>query len=290
MDSDCVSEMRKMPTPDEISELVAYLRENPEASWNPLYDAIEESANDTRQDPFTNSIGMELVWIAPGRFMMGSPDSDEEAWDHEKPQHEVVLTRGYHLGKYPVTRGQFAEFVKATGHKAIKDWENPGFPQTDDHPVVNVSWDDAVAFCAWLSKKEECEYRLPTEAEWEYACRAGTTTSRYNGLGAEAVERIAWLDVNSGDATHSVGKLQSNEWGLFDMLGNVWEWCFDYLEDDYDMNKCIDTMGSTEDAHRAFRGGGWNSFARSCRSANRLWYYPTGATTYIGFRLARSSK
>jgi len=128
-----------MPTPDEISELVAYLRENPEASWNPLYDAIEESANDTRQDPFTNSIGMELVWIAPGRFMMGSPDSDEEAWDHEKPQHEVVLTRGYHLGKYPVTRGQFAEFVKESGHKAANDWQNPEIAQSNDHPVVNVS-------------------------------------------------------------------------------------------------------------------------------------------------------
>ena len=279
-----------MPTPHEISELVAFLRDHPEASWNPLYDAIEEFANETRQDPFTNSIGMELVWIAPGRFMMGSPDSDEEASDDEKPQHEVVLTQGYYLGKYPVTRGQFAEFVKATGHKAESDWQNPGFAQSDDHPVVNVSWNDAVAFCAWMSPGAGYEYRLPTEAEWEYACRAGTTTSRYNGLGSDAVERIAWFDKNSGNATHSVGKLQSNAWGLFDMYGNVWEWCFDYWNDGYDMNKCIDAMGSTEGSHRVYRGGGWSLVARRCRSAFRGWNDPSIASANVGFRLARSSK
>jgi len=260
--------------------------------WLFIGDSINvpEHIRNPGSQPFTNSIGMELVWITPGTFMMGSPDSDSEAFDDEKPQHEVTLTKGYHLGKYEVTRGQFAQFVKATGHKTKYDWQNPGFAQSDDHPVANVSWDDALAFCRWLSKQEGCEYRLPTEAEWEYACRAGTTTPRYNGRGVEAVDQIAWFVGNSGNATHSVGKRQANAWGLYDMQGNVWEWCSDYRIGKYQVIKCTDPKGPTEGTDRVNRGGGWHFVARYCRSASRDGSDPSYASSSFGFRLARSSK
>ena len=274
----------------DLAAMVAFLRENPEASWNPLYDAIEELASTTRQEPFTNSIGMELVWIPPGRFMMGASATDKEAYDFEKPQHEVVLTRGFHLGKYPVTRGQYGEFVRATGHKSAGKWEEPGFVQTDGHPVVNVSWEDAMSFCAWLSEGESFSYRLPTEAEWEYSCRAGTLTPRYKGR--KSLDKIAWYHTNSGGSTHAVGEKESNGWGLHDMLGNVWEWCFDYWSDKYSMDKCIDIVCLEEGTIRVIRvirGGGWSLGARYCRSAFRGRVDPSDAGASIGFRLARSS-
>jgi len=275
-----------MPTPNEIRELVAFLRENPAESWNPLYDAIEELVNETRQSPFTNSIGMDFTWITPGRFLMGALDSDREAAVYERPRHEVVLSQGYFLGKYAVTRGQFAEFVTATGYQPARDWQKPGFVQSDDHPVVNVCWVDATAFCDWLSQKEGVEYRLPTEAEWECACRAGTTTIRYNGRGA--LSKIAWFKGNNGTASHPVGQLRPNHWGLYDMLGNVFEWCDDRWRIDYPAEKVIDPVGSETDSYRTFRGGSWCHDHSYCRSSFRLRYEPEYADTTTGFRVARS--
>jgi len=274
-----------MPAPIEISELVAFLQENPEASWNPLYDALEELAAETRQDPFTNSIEMEFVWIPPGRFLMGSPRTDREAYANEKPQHEVVLTRGFHIGKHPVTRGQFGKFARSTRHKS-RDWITPGFDQWQTHPVVNVSWEEAVAFCAWLSKKENAAYRLPTEAEWEYACRAGTTSRRYF---RGAHEWHAWFDDNSENMTHPVGGRTPNAWGLYDMLGHVNEYCFDYLSEKYSAGKCIDPQGPLEGLARVYRGGSWRSSVRECRSAFRIGYEPDRKWRDGGFRVVRSS-
>ncbi len=154
--------------------------------------------------PITNSIGMKLVLIPAGTFLMGSPDEDKDARGDETPPHPVRITRPFYLGATEVTRGQFRRFVDDAGYQteAEKDgkgglgwneetkkfeqnprytWQNPGFEQTDEHPVVNVTWNDAVAFAQWLSRKEGKTYRLPTEAEWEYACRAGTTTRFSNG-------------------------------------------------------------------------------------------------------------
>src|SRR5271165_5955359 len=185
----------------------------------------------TRGSPslITNSLGMKFTRIKAGEFLMGSPDTDKDAYDDEKPQHRVRITRPFYLGVHEVTRGQFRRFVDDTGYQtdAEKDgkggtgwneeakkfeqnprytWLNPGFEQTDEHPVVNVSWNDAVAFAGWLSRREGVTYRLPTEAEWEYACRAGTTTNYCNGDDPEGLATVA----NIADGTL---KAKYPDWG-----------------------------------------------------------------------------
>jgi formylglycine-generating enzyme required for sulfatase activity len=228
--------------------------------------------------------------------------------EDEYPQHPVRITRPFDMGTCEVTVGQFKQFVKAAGYltdgekggkgggtfkgsegvvcKAtvmqMKErgetrftWRNPGFDQTDDHPVVNVSWHDAVAFCEWLSRKEGAEYRLPTEAQWEYACRAGTTTHYYNGDDPEALVRVAnvadaalrkqfpqWdypLKGNDGYAfTAPVGKFRPNRFGLHDMHGNVWEWCADWYDKHYYQLKVRDDPpGPRHGRLRCLRGGCW---------------------------------
>ena len=220
----------------------------------------------------TNSIGMKLVLIPPGEFDMGSTqeevdqllkeakEKNYDAWymdrlPAEAPRHRVRLTKPFYLGACEVTVGAFRRFVDDTGYKtdAEKDgkggfgcdekgvwaqkpefvWRNPGFTQTDSHPVVNVSWNDAAAFCQWLSRKEGKEYRLPTEAQWEYACRAGSTTRYSFGDDATSLGEYAWYAGNSGSKTHPVGEKKPNAWGLYDMHGNVWEWCADWFAADY---------------------------------------------------------
>jgi formylglycine-generating enzyme required for sulfatase activity/predicted Ser/Thr protein kinase len=213
----------------------------------------------------TNTIGMKLVRIPAGTFLMGTPEEDRDANRNEKPQHRVTITRPFDMGMYEVTVGQFRQFAEATGYKADAeqgtpvaygyksdrgfvpdpqfDWKYTGFFQYDNYPVVAVSWEDAVAFCRWLSRKEGALYRLPTEAEWEYACRAGTTTRFYNGDAPDGLREIAniaddqfgrkvpgsramsWEDGYT--FTAPVGKFAPNAFGLYDMLGNAWEWCSD---------------------------------------------------------------
>jgi len=257
-----------------------------------------------------NTIGMKLVLIPPGEFMMGSPDCDSDAHSHEKPQHKVRITKPFYLGAHEVTVGQFRQFVEATGHKseAEKDgrgaygwtgkgwqqdprfnWRNPGFEQSDEHPVTCVSWNDAVAFCQWLSKKEGKTYRLPTEAEWEYACRAGTTTRWCFGDDEAALGEYAWYYVNSGEKTHPVGQKRPNAWGLYDMHGNVWEWCADwYAEGYYRKAPPDDPTGPSSGADRVLRGGSWINNLCFARSANRSFYLPELRNLNLGFRVART--
>src|SRR5262249_15725267 len=217
-----------------------------------------------------NSLGMKLVLVPAGKFLMGSPKDEQDRLDDEE-QHEVEITQRFYLGKHEVTVGQFKAFVKDANYRteAEKDgksgracagkefvqkpeftWKSIHFAQADDHPVVVVSWNDAVAFCAWLSKKEGKTYRLPTEAEWEYACRAGTK-SRFNtgdkeddlkvaGNIADAALKAKWAEVfwavrwdDGFPFTAPVGKYQANAFGLYDMHGNAWEWCSDWYGEDY---------------------------------------------------------
>ncbi len=228
------------------------------------------------------SIGLKLVRIHPGEFTMGSPPSEENRMENEV-SHRVKITRPFSMGIYPITRGQFAIFTRDSGYKTDAEtdgnawdfpggkwtkvpqasWRNPGFGQTDDDPVVNVSWNDAVIFCNWLSRKENKTYRLPTEAEWEYACRAGTTTAYYNGNDEKKVDAIGWHLGNSGKHTHPVGQLAPNAWGLHDMLGNVFQWCGDFYGD-YDTNEvqAIDPVGpivGQEHPGNVARGGSWTN-------------------------------
>ena len=262
----------------------------------------------------TNSLGMKFALIKAGEFQMGSPDTDKDAEDAEKPQHRVRITRPFYLGVHEVTRGQFRQFVDNAHYQteAEKDgkggvgwnegannieqnprytWREAGFEQTDLHPVVNVSWNDALAFAKWLSKKEGKTYRLPTEAEWEYASRAGTTTRYFCGDDAEGLAEVAnvadgtakakhpdWTTIVAKDGfvyTSPVGHYRPNAWGLYDMHGNVLEWCWDcYGSDFYEGSRVDDPAGllqaPTQVFFRVFRGGSWDSPPPVCRSANRF--------------------
>ena len=232
----------------------------------------------------TNSIGMKLVLIPKGTFQMGSPESERgrEEWE---PQHEVTISKNYYLGVTEVTQGQY-EKVMGT---------NPSFFRKRDssmYPVVWVSWEDAVEFCKKLSDLPEEKaagrvYRLPTEAEWEYACRAGSKTAYSFGEGSKSLGDYAWFDGNSNNQTHPVGEKKANAWGLYDMHGNVWDWCSDWYGD-YPEGAVTDPSGPRKDLDRAIRGGSWDFAAAYCRSACRLTYPPSGSSSTIGFRVALS--
>jgi formylglycine-generating enzyme len=292
-----------------------------------MFDVAARAVPRADLSRITNSIGMKFTSIQPGDFLMGSADDDKEAYDDEKPQHRVRITRPFYLGIHEVTRGQFRRFVDDVGYQteAEKDgkggygwneekktfeqdprytWQNAGFEQTNDHPAVNVSWNDAVAFAAWLSRKEGRTYRLPTEAEWEYACRAGTTTKFSCGddpEGLAAVGNIAdgtarakypsWTGIAARDGyvyTAPVGRYNPNAWGLFDMHGNVWEWCSDgYAADYYKQSPVDDPQGPLGAARRVIRGGSWCDYPRDCRSAYRRRNAPDDRNSNLGFRVAR---
>ena len=242
---------------------------------------------------FTNSIGMELVLIPAGTFMMGTHieeldaiaggDASYRDWiAHEAPQHRVHISQPFYLGKYPVTQAQW-EAVMGTNPSRFK--ENP------NHPVEQVSWFDVLAFLQKLNNLEGGRnYRLPTEAQWEYACRAGTYTPRYH----EDVDAIAWYSANSESQTvltHPVGQKLPNAWGLYDMLGNIWEWCRDGKRD-YTADTVTDPIGPIEAyTCRAIRGGSWDSpgRVRVARAADRLARHPRdGKASYLGFRCTSS--
>ena len=218
-------------------------------------------------------MGMEFVWIPPGEFRMGSTSS--LAWDNEKPVTRVRISRGFYLGKYEVTQGQW-EAVMGTNPS---NFSNCG----GDCPVEKVSWEDAQAFIRKLNEKEGGgKYRLPTEAEWEYAARAGTRGERYGNLDA-----IAWYDGNSGGRTHPVGGKAPNEFGLYDMLGNVWEWVEDWYGA-YPGGTVTDPTGPRTGSKRVNRGGGWWGNVQPWRSADRGGGSPGDRGSGLGFRLLRT--
>ncbi|MBQ9770329.1 MAG: SUMF1/EgtB/PvdO family nonheme iron enzyme [Lentisphaeria bacterium] len=230
---------------------------------------------------------LEMVQIEPGTFTMGSPANELGRWDNEK-QHQVTLTKRFYLGKYPVTQ---KEYQAVMGN-------NPSYFKGDNLPVEQVSWDDAKRFCSKLNdlKRDELpagyRFDLPTEAQWEYACRAGTTTALNNGLNLTSedgrcsnLDKVAWYDENSDGKTHPVGQKKPNAWGLYDMHGNVWEWCND-LYANYPSGAVTDPTGLASGSSRVLRGGSWDDCAQSCRSAGRYSFDPTYRLNYVGFRVA----
>jgi formylglycine-generating enzyme required for sulfatase activity len=237
----------------------------------------------------TNSIGMKLVLIPKGTFMMGSPEI-EEGHQKDENQHEVTISKGYYLGVYEVTQAQYEKVIgknPSLYQGAIVGNENA------DLPVENVSWHDAVEFCKKLSdlpeeKKAGRVYRLPTEAQWEYACRAGSKTAYSFDDEEGLLPEYGWFSSNSSDRTHTVGLLEPNAWGLYDMHGNVWEWCNDRYGE-YPKGAVSDPTGPRKGSDRVLRGGSWNGVASYCRSALRYWYVPSFRNNYLGFRLALSS-
>jgi formylglycine-generating enzyme required for sulfatase activity len=208
---------------------------------------------------------------------MGSPEEEERRFEWEGPRHEVRISRGYWLFDTPCTQALW---------RAVMD-DNPSRFQGEDRPVENVSWEDCQGFIERLNAQlPGLALRLPTEAQWEYACRAGRETARY----AENLDAIAWYAENSGSETHAVGQLQPNAWGLYDMLGNVEEWCYDGRRN-YTAEIRVDPVGSTETvAFRVIRGGGWRDSARDVRAAFRDCYRPGVAVDGLGFRCANSGK
>jgi formylglycine-generating enzyme required for sulfatase activity len=303
----------------------------------------------------TNSIDMKMVLIPAGEFMMGSRESPQELAEayedflsesvsvqDEYPLHRVKIPRPFYLGACEVTVGQFRRFIEETNQKTDAEvapeggmgvlwkenhpsplwgrdysWRNPGFPQDDDHPVVNITRNDAIKFCQWLSQKEGKSYRLPTEAEWEYACRAGTTSRYCSGNGPERLSEHAWFkqlkrssnassdehksrhqrasEADDGKAapvgTHGVGQKKPNAWGLFDMHGNVREWCSDRYDENYYRvsPEIAPPGGASKKSHGVLRGGAWDLDPFQARSAYRC-STPTNVCYYdAGFRVVASA-
>jgi formylglycine-generating enzyme required for sulfatase activity len=217
---------------------------------------------------------MELVPIQAGSFLMGSENGDSD----EKPVHRVTLTKPFWLGKFEVTQAQYEALI-SKNRSEFKGARNP---------VECVSWNDAVEFCRKLTERERAagrlpsgyEYRLPTEAEWEYGCRAGTTSDYAGDL-----DQMAWYAENSGGRTHEVGTKQPNAWGLHDMHGNVWEWCLDWYDEGYYARlPNSDPVNTAAATNRVKRGGSWFNVASYVRSAFRNRYWPDGTYIFLGFR------
>ena len=249
-------------------------------------------------DTITNGIGMEFRLIPAGSFLMGSPDSDREARDFEKPQHRVTISRPFYLARHEVTQAQW-EAVMGSNPYTL-DRSNPyyGLPgmaeriTRPDHPAT-VSWNDAQRFIARLNEREGGNrYRLPTEAEWEYAARAGTTTAYSFGDNAAELGRYAWYgeDFATG-GTHPVGRKAPNPWGLYDIHGNAWEWVRDWYDPAYYANSpATDPQGPEQGGERVVRGGSWHTTATSWRTAFRRGYVPDYRGISIGFRLLRTAE
>lgn len=304
-------------------------------AWSMLGLAVAETMVD--------SIGQSLVRIQSGAFQMGNPYSPEETatrfpevkipssgLNDEYPRHRVVISKPFWIGQYEVTVGQYKRFVQETGYRteAERDgqggwgynagsrktegrriqfnWKNPGYPQTDQHPVVNVSYNDAQAYLAWLSRKEGKKYRLPTEAEWEYVNRAGTAFYYANSNDPLDVPRFARaidvsrhtefqhvqdLEIEPDDVTvfpTPVGQFQPNAWGIHDMHGNAWEWVQDWYDEDYYAKSPLENpQGPDQGTGRVRRGGGWNSFPVWLRSSFRNVSPPDTRCSNLGFRVVR---
>ena len=252
--------------------------------------ALREKVRGYRRT-FTNSIGMKFVECKPGEFMMGSPPS-EKGHEVEEVQHKVTLKTGFMLGTYEVTQAEWKAVMKT----------DPSRFKGDTLPVESVSWDEAAAFCQKLSEKEGKRYRLPTEAEWEYACRAGTTTPFHSGatISTDQANYDGNVTYGSGakgvyrEKTTPVGTFPPNAWGLYDMHGNVWEWCQDWYAH-YPPGDAADPKGpvnppAADNASRVLRGGSWSYKREDCRSACRGRNAPEVRTGGIGFRVVLDSR
>ncbi len=232
-----------------------------------------------------------MAWLKPGTFLMGSRTNEPGRGSDEGPQTVVTLTKGFWMGVHEVTQG---EYLKVIG-------SNPSFFTGDtNRPVEQVSWNAATNYCRLLTTTERTAgriptnwvYRLPTEAEWEYACRAGARTTRFgygDDIGGTALTNYAWFIVNSGNTTRPVEQKLANPWGLMDMHGNVWEWCQDYHGTTYPGGSVTDPTGPGAGINRVIRGGGWGNSAANCRSAQRLYGSPGYASSGLGFRVVLAS-
>ena len=228
---------------------------------------------------FVNSINMEFVLIPLDSFRMGGDKKAEQAEDHETPRHIVKFSNAFFICKYLVTQEQWSALVE----------HNPSNFKGNTRPVESVSWPEVQAYIHKLNAKEETDsYRLPTEAEWEYAARAGSQSSFYFGSKTQLLNQYAWYSNNSDGKTHPVGQLNPNAWGLYDMHGNVHEWCLDWFDRNYySQSPAIDPVGPPKGLAKALRGGDWGSEDWYCRCASRSLGSPERRSNRVGFRIVK---
>ena len=242
-------------------------------------DDDDEKGDDTpkfQNQPFmVNGVLFKMIAVEGGTFQMGSPESDAEADDDEKPWHEVILSN-YYIGETEVTQ-ELWEAVMGS---------NPSNFEGAKLPVEQVSWNECQEFISKLNELTGKTFRLPTEAEWEYAARGGKKSKGYTYSGSNTLDDVAWYEDNSGETTHIVGTKQANELGIYDMCGNVYEWCQDwYGETYYENSSTTAPQGPASGTYRVFRGGSWYHLAQICRVANRIYNFPKSRSDKSGLRL-----
>jgi serine/threonine-protein kinase len=290
----------------------------PVAGGWPLHDGKEPIADyakrvglpETETLDLGGGVKMELVLVPAGEFMMGGNDGGRS----EKPVHKVRIGQPFYLGKYEVTVAQFRTFAAAAPYRTEAErvgaastwldrksdvatkmdganWKTPGFPQEDNHPACAITWDDAQAFCTWAATLTRRTARLPSEAQWEYACRAGTVSSYNTGYQHSDLNTSGWWNGNSDMHTAAVGRKKPNAWGLYDMHGNVWEWCEDYFNERYyEAAPRDDPQGPPNGRDRVQRGGGFNNQQGPCRSASRGFQAANSPIANLGFRVVAGAR
>lgn len=243
-----------------------------------LLDSLPSVAKEVTKGDFTetvNGVSFEMVYVKGGTFMMGATSEQEsDAEGDEKPVHQVTLA-GYHIGKCEVTQGVW---------KAVMGSNPSYFQKGDDYPVESVSWEDIQMFLKKLNRLTGRRYALPTEAQWEYAARGGNKNGSMKYSGSSTIDGVAWHGDNSGMSTHPVGKKHPNALGIYDMSGNVYEWCSDWFGSYSGVSQTV-PAGPSSDSSRVVRGGSWYNVAGYCRTSHRDCHIPAYRGTTLGFRL-----
>ena len=284
-DSDIYTMAR--PLHDRVRELVQDKAPGSTQKVNPITNGIVDLQLKPKNRPqrVTNSIGQDLVLIPAGSFQMGSPEGESGRSSDEGPQHRVEITKAFYMGRTEVTQGQWR------GVMGTEPWKESSFAQEgEQNAASSINWDDATEFCRRLSQREGKTYRLPTEAEWEYACRAGTTTRFHFGDDESQLGEYAWFYGNADsigeDYAHSVGQKKPNPFGLYDMHGNVDEWCGDWFDSDYYASSPLrDPRGPSSGSSRVLRGGSWYDAPNLVRCALRYGSTPGNRSDLFGFRV-----
>ena len=252
----------------------------PESGTTPAQQTKTPAAEKQIAFDLGNGLNLEMVLIPAGEFMMGSPDTDKDALDNEKPAHKVKIITPFYLGKYEVTQEQWGAVMG----------NNPSSFKGRKNPVEEASWDDCQKFFEKLNAKvgtQGGKFMLPTEAQWEYACRAGSATAYCSGDEESGLGEYAWYDGNSDGKTHPVGEKKPNVWGLYDMHGNVWEWCADWYDEKYYADSPTDDpTGHETGSSRVGRGGDWSSDSWFCRSGSRSGCAPGLRCDLLGLRVS----
>ena len=247
------------------------------SSANTLSSSGSSLSGNTITIPVKNGVNIEMVKVESGSFNMGATPEMEDPNESEKPVHLVTLANDYYIGKYEVTQALWQAVMGS----------NPSSSKGDDLPVERVSWNDCQDFISKLNAMTGKRFRLPTEAEWEYAARGGKKSRGYQYSGNNSLGDIAWYSGNSSSRTHAVGTKQPNELGIYDMAGNVWEWCQDW-KGSYSSSPLVNPIGAVSGSLRVYRGGSWSSSARGCRTSCRNCFTPNGRDNNLGLRLVLS--